>query len=81
MFDYYYARELVDGVYNVNNPLRVDGEENQILLCTEICDSSISKDCNINCFDYSVKISFLTELSGAEQATLDTVISDHKNNL
>ena len=86
MFEYNYTREIQTegdyvGEYNINNKNVVDGELNEILLCTEICESSIGVGCNIKCAGSSVVISFENELSGADQTTLDTVVSNYKANI
>jgi hypothetical protein len=84
MYTYNYTRELVNGSYNINNPLRLDGEQNQIWLYQEIADAIPTKaftiKCNCDNDPVKVEISFETELTTEEEAALATVVSNHKNN-
>lgn len=79
MFTYTYSRDLVNNLYNIDNPLRVDVNDNQIYLIVEVQNSLASVDClkatNTNC-----DIMFSTELSESEKTTLDTIVNNHKNN-
>jgi hypothetical protein len=79
MFDYTYSREIAAAGYNVNNIFNVDGGDQEILLWTEIYNSSIAQKSNICCCGSEVIISFETELSGAEQTTLDGIVSTYKS--
>jgi hypothetical protein len=79
MASYTFARELVNGGYNINNILNVDGGDQEILLWTDIYNSSIAKKCNICCCGSEVIITFDTDLSAPEQATLDGLVSTYKS--
>jgi hypothetical protein len=78
MFDYNYTRELVDCCYDINNQYDLDGESNVIPLCCAIKDSALAKDCNIKCAGTVVTISFVDELSGGEETTLDATVAAYK---
>lgn len=81
MYDYNFTRDLVNGMYNINNIERVDGEGNQIYLFHEIQSAISNNKFNIICVGENVTISFESELSSGEQSTLNTVVSNHKNNI
>ena len=79
MTEYTYTRELVNGVYDVNNPDRLDVEGNQIYLVDEIL-TALSKKANMHCNGSDMHLEFEDELTTQEKTTLDTVVADHKAN-
>jgi len=80
MIEYIYERNLNNGNYNINNLSRVDGEDNPILLATEI-KAQIDKLSKIICNANECKIIFSEELTPEEKILLDTLVSNHKNNI
>jgi len=84
MYTYNYTRELVNGSYNINNPLRLDGEQNQIWLYQEVENAIPTKPfkvkCNCDGDPLKVEIAFETELTTEEESVLAAVVSNHKNN-
>ena len=80
MNEYNYTREIVDSEYNINNPARLDGEGNQIFLGDEIVAALPGKSFKILGDAGVCKIQFDTALTDGEKTTLDTVVSNHKNN-
>lgn len=79
-YDYEYSRELVEGMWNINNPIRVDAEGNQIRLPTEIKAAIPDTPFRMNCTGPIALFSFERELSAEEKTTLDTTIQNHKDN-
>jgi hypothetical protein len=77
--EYNYSRELVNGAYNIDNPLRVDLEGNQIYLAKEI-QAQIPSIIGLKCHNSNCEIDFSEELTTEEKALLDTLVSNHKNN-
>lgn len=85
MYTYNYTRELINGSYNINNNKRLDGEQNQIWLYQEINNALPSNPfiikCNCDNDPTKVQIAFENELISEEQTILDSVVSNHKNNI
>lgn len=79
-YTYNFSRELVNGMYNINNIERVDVSGNQILLATEIESALPGKSFKIICDGANADIIFVDEISGPEQTTLNIVVTAHKNN-
>ena len=77
---YNFTREIVDGDYNINNPLRKDGE-NQRWLAKEIQNALPDKPFRLFCNEGTGYIEFTTDLTTEEMQTIDTVVYNHKNNL
>lgn len=81
MQTYTFTRELVDGSYNIDNPLRVDGEGNQIYLAKEIETALPGKSFKLKCNATQVEVIFTEVLSAEEIDDLTAVINNHKNNV
>jgi len=81
MAEYLYIRSLVSGKYDINNPDRVDGGSNQIYLAKEVESALPGKMFKLICNDSEAKFVFNNTLSGAEETTLSTTVSDHQNNV
>jgi len=82
MAEYKYTRHLVDGVYDINNPLRVDAEGEQIKLYQEINNHpQFSQKFDINCSGAECTITFESELSGEDEILLGEIVAAHQNNL
>jgi hypothetical protein len=82
MYKYYYTREIVDGNYNIDNPNRVDGEGNKVLLADDVETLFPTYQFRIYCGEGNVTIAFLgNELTNGEKIDLDTCVYNHKNNL
>jgi hypothetical protein len=80
MFEYNFTREIIGDCYNINNPLRVDGEGNQIWLAKEVEVALPGKKFRLFCDEAVVKFEFETELTSGEQETLSDTVDAHKNN-
>lgn len=79
-YDYEYVREKLDnGAWDIDNPNRVDEGGNQIYLANEV-SNVISKHFLLLCDGASAIFKFTEELTSGEEDTLDTVVSNHKNN-
>lgn len=76
--NYIYTREKTNGIYNIDNPNRIE-EENQIHLAKEI-EAGINKTFKIICNDLECKIIFEEDLTEQEKMTLDTIVENHINN-
>ena len=79
---YNYTRDLVNGAYDINNIARVDAEGKQISLSSEISAvPAFAHKFNIICNGTGCDIDFNFTLSAPEKTQLDTIVSNHKNNL
>lgn len=81
MADYIYERESVNGSWNINNSIRVDGESKQINIAKEVEVAIPGKLFKVCCNASEAKFIFDEELTSAEQTILDTIVNTHKNNL
>ena len=81
MTDYTYTRTLSGGHYDIDNKSRVDGGGLQIFLAKEIEAALPGKEFCIKCAGTVVTIRFVDELSAGDKTTLDSIVSDHKNNV
>lgn len=84
MTKYNYTRTLdvTNNCYDINNKDRVDGSSNQIYLVKEIKVAIPNKHFNIICNGLDVVIDFFNyTLSGGEETTLNTIVSNHKNDV
>lgn len=80
--EYEYTRTLQsDGNYDIENHDRVDGESKQIHLAKEIETALPGKTFRVCCNGTSCKACFDVALSGADETTLNGVVSDHINNV
>ncbi|MDX1372239.1 MAG: hypothetical protein R3321_07200 [Nitrososphaeraceae archaeon] len=74
--EYFYTRELqADSRYNIGYV----GEK--ISLAEEIQDTFPSHSVKVMCNGTTVKVEISPTLSAGEKTTLDTIVSDHKNNI
>jgi hypothetical protein len=80
MAEYLYTRELVNGAYDIDNPLRVDGEGFQIHLATEIVAALPGKVFKEYCNGTECKLVFVDTLTSGEETTLTNTVTTHKNN-
>jgi len=80
MADYTFGREVVDGLYNIDNPARVDELGNPIHLAREVEDALPGKTFTLDCAGDVATFSFEAELTGAEYATLAATVARHKTN-
>jgi hypothetical protein len=84
---YSYTREFTQDLnnWNINYPERINAKNNSVLLAYEIQAKLPDKKFIVYAgYDQDpsiVAISFEVELNEAEQSLLDTVISNHKNNV
>jgi len=79
-YNYFYTREKVDGVYDINNPAREDGEGNRLYLAQEVKTALPGTIFKLICSGAEAKFIFTTELSGADETTLTNTVNAHKNN-
>jgi len=78
--EYVYIRSLVNGMYNIDNPERVDGEGNRIHLAKEIEAEFPDWDFNVRNNGSVCKIVYSEALTAPEKTTLDGIVIAHKNN-
>jgi hypothetical protein len=78
---YLYSREVINDSWNINNPLRVDIEGNQIYLAREVSNIFPDKMFKLFCDEARVEFDFVEELTQEEKEILDTCVSNHKNNV
>lgn len=81
MITYFYTREIVNDHWNINNPERVDIDGNQIYLSKEVETALPEATFRMYCNGSEVCFLFDSELSVSDKETLDTCVSNHKNNL
>ena len=82
MYKYYYTREIVNNDYNIDNPARVDGEGNKILLAQEIETLFPNNKFHVFCCNDLATVAFYyMALTASEKIDLDKCIYNHKNNL
>lgn len=80
-FEYEYTRHIrPDGRYDIDNPDRVDGEGNQILLAKEIHETFPDLLIKTQCVELVFKVITEIELDSTQQATLTQVVLDHQAN-
>lgn len=78
---YEYTRSLVNGIYDVHNIVRVDGSSNQIQLRNEILVALPAEGKpKMKMNGSSLSIAFSGTLSAGDETTLESVVTDHKNN-
>jgi len=75
-----YTRSLVNGKWNLDNELRVDGNGDKIPLFKEVKDALPGEPFKLTCEDENAEFDFTNELDSDEVITLGTVVLDHKNN-
>ena len=81
MVEYEYSRELLpDGRFDIDNPNRVDAEGHQIFLAKEVYTALSQKPFGLICDATTATFSFEVDLTTEEKTTLDTTVSNHKNN-
>jgi hypothetical protein len=81
MADYNYVRgTLASGLYDINNPERVDGSGNQIWLANEVETAIPGKQFTLYCDSTNATFTFAETLSAGDETTLTTTVNNHKNN-
>ena len=78
--DYIYDREIVNGKYNIENPLRVDEYGYQIRLAKEVEIDLPGIGFRLVCNGKEAKFIFEKALTTNQQTTLDNVVAAHKDN-
>ena len=78
---YTYTRELINELYNIDNIERKDANLNNINLAFEIQTQFSNKYFKVICDAVICEIDFLIELTSEEKTILDTIVSNHKQNL
>ena len=78
---YPYVRAIVGEGYDVDNELRLDGEDLQIHIAKEIEAALPGKQFKMYCEGTSAKACFTEALTVEEKTILDQVFSDHKANV
>lgn len=80
MSKYNYSREKVNGHWDINNPLDVDGNGKSVTLFSRIEENKlITLKCeSVNCKGEDAIISFASELKTDEKAALDATVAAHK---
>lgn len=77
--NYNYTRELVDGVYNIDNPRDVDADGEPVRLACRVKEALPNKTFNMKIDGTDVVICFEAELTTEEKNTLDTTVANHKS--
>ncbi len=81
MAEYIFVRGTIpDGRYDIDNPLRVDAEGNQIHLAKEIEAAITGKSFKVVCSYDECKVITETDWTSEEQTTLGQVVQAHKDN-
>ncbi len=80
MPEYLYTREIVSGAYNIENPLRLSGED-QIHVAKEVSDALPGKTFKMICEGTEVKFNFDQTLDAGEQTILSNIVTAHKDNI
>ncbi len=79
MTEYTYERTLVNGVYNIDNPLRLsDGK--QVYLAKEVSVAIPGELFKLRCNGLEAKFIFENTLTSENKAILDALVLAHKNN-
>jgi hypothetical protein len=84
---YNYTRELIGetGLYNINNPNRINQSNKQVYLASEIEAAFPAKTflvyAGVGIDPSKVEIQFNVELTEEEETVLDTIVSNHKDNV
>jgi hypothetical protein len=82
MAEYIYTRDLLpDGEWDINNPNRVDGQGDQIMLAYEIAQAIPAiTHIDLVCVDAEAKVTTDPDLTPEQKTTMDTVVANHKAN-
>lgn len=75
---YSFTREIVNGSYNVDNPLDVDANGQAVSLSKRIEAALPGKTFSVMMSGTDVTVTFSQALSGGEQTTLTSTVSTHK---
>lgn len=76
-----YVRNLAANEYDIDNPVRLDGESLPIRLAKEIEILFPEDNFCVRCDDGGAKVIFMDrDISSSEKAPLDTLLQDHKEN-
>ena len=76
-----YTRDLVNGVYDINNPERIDSEGNHIDLYMEIAENEgFCHKFDIKCSQNECQVIFNFDLTDEQISELNTIVQNHKNN-
>jgi hypothetical protein len=80
MAEYTSTRSIVNGCYNVDNPLRLDGSEKPIHLAKELETALPGKIFTLCCSGAEIKLCVDGTLTSGEQTTLSTTVTAHEDN-
>jgi hypothetical protein len=79
-----FGNEIISEAWNIEHPLRLDEEGQQIHLATEITNI-LELGCKVLINGYGddslVIINFLVDLTNEQKLVLDDIVYKHKNNL
>jgi len=78
LYELLFTRDLINGVYDIDNPLRLDESGNQIHLFCEIQDGFPGWEFSINMDGTQCTLQAPTACT--DEPALLIIISDHKNN-
>lgn len=71
---------MTDGHWDIENPDRVDGGENQIYICNEIETALPGKIFRMCCVASEAKFVFDEALTSEEETTLTDTVNAHQTN-
>ena len=80
MSEYNYTREVVDSAYNIHSHARIDGEGEQILLSKEVEAAFPGENFRLCCNGTEAQFIFENTLDAGQIATLDALVTAHKEN-
>ena len=80
MATYSYIRTLVNGRWDINNELHVDGGSNKINIAHEIDAALPGKIFNMRAKGNNADFIFSSALSAGDQTILTNIVTNHKNN-
>lgn len=79
MSEHTYARALVGGAFDIDNPKDVDANGQPVRLAERIADALPGKAFNVRCDGAECVVSFVDDLTAGEVATLDATVAAHKS--
>lgn len=85
-FEYNYSREKItsgefEGLWNIDNPARIDQEGQQIRLVNESSEGLSIAHVILICNEEGVKFIFDQELTPEQKTQLDSIVYNHKMNI
>lgn len=79
MATYTFTRTFTNGKWNINNPDDVDGNDLPVVLAKRVEAALPGKNFTVKLDDDVASVIFENPLTGPEQTTLNTTVSDHES--